>query len=100
MPVLIDLGPLKDEIRQRWDGRLPKARILAWIKEQGDQYATCSLSTLKRNFRKWDMKWKVPQDCNSILETVGSESLIALFYEGLSIYFRLYTATVLSLLFN
>ena len=37
MPALIDLGPLKDEIRQRWDARLPKARILAWLKEQGDQ---------------------------------------------------------------
>ena len=33
-----------------------------------------------------------------ILEMVGSEFLIVLFYEGLSIYFRLYTAIVLSLL--
>lgn len=44
------------------------------------------------------MKWEVPQDYNSILEIAGSEFLIALFYEDLSIYFRLYTALVPSLL--
>ena len=84
MPAAIDLDPLRDEIRHKWHTGVPKTRILAWIKEQGDQYASCSLPTLKRRFRDWDMQKETPQSYSSVLGTTGSEFLITLFYQGLA----------------
>ena len=33
MIARIDLDPLKDEICQQWDARVPKSDILEWINE-------------------------------------------------------------------
>ena len=45
MITRINLDPVKDEIYQQWDTRVPKSNILEWIHKQGDPYTTCSLST-------------------------------------------------------
>ena len=85
MPARIDLDPLKDEICQQWDARVPKSNILEWIKEQGDLYTTCSLSTLKRTFTRWGIKWGGPMPSyNDILGPLNSEILISLFYKGMA----------------
>ena len=75
MIARIDLDPLKDEICQQWDARVPKSDILEWINEQGDLYTICSLSTLKRTFTRWSMKWEGPNVYNDILGVAGSEAI-------------------------
>lgn len=83
MPARVDLDPLRHEIEASWDARIPKSQILAWIHEQGDPFTTCSLSTLKRTFRKWNMKWKGPMSYMHTFGTADSELLIALFYKAM-----------------